>query len=342
MPAKLKNILIDTLPPIFMAGLITGFFIYFLFQPAIANFILGFLIGIQSYLYISGFQTFIKPVLDKRNFFLALTGSTLANIVLIILAVFISLIVINNFNPVTVIKNFEQILFSQAMLYGIVFGLVLSFLFSSYAMFDMLLGKNFLLKLFTGKYHTPFEEERVFMFLDLRSSTTLAEKLGHKAFLQMLNDFYYDVALAVSQTKGEIYKYVGDEAIITWKMNRTKNSTAPVDCFFLIKQQIEKNRMKYEKRYATIPRFKAGIHGGTVVTGELGHVRKEIAFLGDVLNTTARIEALCNPLNQSLIVSDSVISVMGLDGKYTTETLGERPLRGKQKPVGISTVHPVK
>jgi len=321
-----------------MAGLISGIFIYFFFIPAFANFLLGFLIGIQSHFYISSFEIFIKPRITKKNFLLALATSTLAYTILIVVAVFVSLIFITQFRVVGILNNFKEILWSKAMVYGVTFGLVLSFIFSSYSMFEMLLGKHFLLKLFTGKYHTPFEEERVFMFLDIKSSTSIAEELGHKVFLNLLNDFFFDVSMAVTQTKGEIYKYVGDEAIVTWKMKKVANNTLPVDCFFLIKKRIRESRATYQKKYGLVPDFKAGLHGGKVVTGEMGYVKKEIAFLGDVVNTTARIEALCNDLNKSLIVSESLLSILNISSKYEIENLGEKPLRGKQKSVAIAAI----
>ncbi len=337
MPFSIKKIPLGSIPQMILAGIMSGIFIYLFFEPAIANFILGFLIGLQSYLYISSFETIVKPRLSKRNFFLALITSTLAHILLIILAVFVSLIFFSEFRVIGVLKNFKEILLSDPMIYGVTFGLTLSFVFNSYSMFEMLLGKHFLFKLFTGKYHTPFEEERVFMFLDVKGSTAVAEKLGHREFLKMLNDFFYDVSIAVSDTKGEIYKYVGDEAIITWKMKKVVGKSLPLDCFFMIEKIIESKRAIYIKRYGLVPEFKAGIHGGVVVTGEMGYIKKEIAFLGDVLNTTARIEALCNQLEKSILVSDTLLNKMNVQGKYEINPMGEHVLRGKQKAVAISS-----
>ncbi len=326
------------LPQMFLSALLSGTFIYLFFKPAISNFFLGLLIGFQAHLYITTFEMYLKPRLSRRNFFLALSTSTIAYIILIVLAVFIAIIILNRFNFQIILTNFKSILFSSAMGYGLSFGLGMSFIFSSYSMFETLLGKHFLLKLFIGKYHNPFEESRVFMFLDLKSSTMLAEKMGHKAFLQLLNDFFYDVSIAVSATKGEIYKYVGDEAIISWKMKKVTGNTLPLDCFFRIESEIVKNRTKYLHKYDLVPEFKAGLHGGTVVTGEMGYVKKEITFLGDVLNTTARIEALCNPLNRKLLVSDELIQKLST-GKYRIEPLGEQKIRGKSHSVKISAVH---
>lgn len=338
MPENKRKTYLRLLPQMLAASLLSGVFIYLIFQPSISNFYLGFLVGFQAHLYISTFEMYLKPYLSKRNFFLALLTSTAAYIILIVFAVFIAIVVLNRFNFKIIISNFESILFSTAMGYGLLFGLVMSFVFSSYAMFEMLLGKHFLFKLFTGKYHNPFEEERVFMFLDLKSSTTLAEKLGHKTFLQLLNDFFYDASIAIGEAKGEIYKYVGDEAIITWKLKKVTGQDLPIACFFDIAKAVEKNREKYLKKYGMIPVFKAGLHGGSVVTGEMGHMKKEIAFLGDVLNTTSRIEGLCNSLEKSFLVSDELLEKLDT-GKYKIEPTGEHVLRGKQSGIRISAVH---
>lgn len=338
MPESKTKSYLALLPQMLTASVLSGAFIYLLFAPAISNFFLGFLVGLQSHFYISTFEMFLKPRLSRRNFFLALLTSTLAYIILIIVSVFISITVLNQFRFQLILSNFETILFSSAMGYGLTFGLVMSFIFSSYSMFETLLGKHFLFKLFTGKYHNPFEESRVFMFLDLKSSTSLAEQLGHKVFLQLLNDFFYDVSIAVTETRGEIYKYVGDEAIISWKMKKVAGKSRPLDCFFRIEAEVKKNKAKYLKKYNLVPEFKAGIHGGIVVTGEMGYMKKEIAFLGDVLNTTSRIEALCNPLGKNLLVSDQMLDELSV-GKYRVEPLGEQEIRGKSRGVKVSAVH---
>jgi adenylate cyclase len=338
MPENKRGVFISLFPQMLVSSLLSGIFIYFLFEPAITNLYLGLLIGFQAHLYISVFETYLKPKLTRRNFFLALLTSTVAYTALIVVAVFMSIAILNRFNFVFIINNYASILFSRAMGYGLGFGLLMGFVFSSYAMFETLLGRHFLIKLITGKYHNPFEEERVFMFLDLKASTALAEKMGHSRFLQLLNDFFYDVSIAVKATKGEIYKYVGDGAIISWKMKKVIGKSLPIDCYFLIDSRVKKNRETYLKKYNVVPDFKAGIHGGFVVTGEMGHVKKEIAYLGDVLNTAARIESLCNQLNKTLLITDELLEKMSV-GKYTVEPHGEQAIRGKSKGVKVSSIH---
>ena len=59
-----------------------------------------------------------------------------------------------------------------------------------------------------GKYHKPIQEDRIFMFLDMKSSTTIAEKIGHVKYFEMLREYYSDLSNPIVQYHGEVYQYV--------------------------------------------------------------------------------------------------------------------------------------
>ncbi len=339
MPTPAKENLKSYLFRAGISGIVTGFFTFFAFQGNWLSYLLGVLIGVQVYSFIHLYILWLEPRINQYNFVLSLLISTFLYMLFIMFSVLSSLLIINKFNLLIFREEIlKSIFFSIYMLYGLLFGLTMSFIFNSFSMFNTLLGKNFLFKLFTGKYHKPFEEERVFMFLDIKSSTSIAEKIGHKKFLSLLNDFFYDLSGPVIATKGEIYKYVGDEAIISWKMKNAMSDSNPLRCFFMLRDLVSKNSEKYLKHYGVIPQFKAGVHGGMVVTGEMGYIKKEITFLGDVMNTTARIEEACNEFNQSLIISDEALGKMNPGKEYLVKSLGEIKFRGKEIPVSISSV----
>ena len=54
-------------------------------------------------------------------------------------------------------------------------------------------GPGILLKFLAGNYHQPKKEERIFMFMDMRSSTTIAEKIGNEKYFNLLNDVFADI-----------------------------------------------------------------------------------------------------------------------------------------------------
>ncbi len=130
-------------------------------------------------------------------------------------------------------------------------------------------GPGILLDIIRGKYHKPIEEERIFMFLDIKSSTALAEKLGHNKYFQLLNEFFADITDAIKYSKGEIYQYVGDEVVVSWRVrNGIKNNNC-LNCFFEAKKEIENQSSNYLHNYGVVPEFKAGLHIGFATVGEI-------------------------------------------------------------------------
>ena len=202
-------------------------------------------------------------------------------------------------------------------------------------MLRRMLGQNALLNFFTGRYHKPVEEERIFMFLDLSSSTQIAEKIGHLKFYVFLNEFFYDITDAILVAEGEIYKYVGDEVIVSWRvMDGIKNSRC-IHSFFEIQKSIEEKKIKYLDKFGYIPHFRAGIHCGPVIVGETGDFKREIAFLGDTVNTTARIQEACKEYKSDLLVSSEFLKKLSLVSDYKVKSIGEIRLKGKEISVEL-------
>ncbi len=192
-------------------------------------------------------------------------------------------------------------------------------------------GTNNFIKILLGKYKKPKEEKRIFMFLDLKDSTTIAENLGHFNYSLFIQDCFYDLNDVVVKYEAEIYQYVGDEAVLTWRFKKGVLRNNCIDLFFAFKKRLEHKATYYQEKYNTTPTFKAGIHGGELMVTEVGSIKKELAFHGDVINTTARIQSLCNEYNQELIISEYLYDALDIPDSYEKTQLGELPLKGKQK-----------
>ena len=214
--------------------------------------------------------------------------------------------------------------------------LVLSLFYSEISEF---IGQGVLRNFFTGKYHAPIEEKRIYMFLDMKSSTMFAEKLGHLEYFKLLWEYYNCFTDAIIEYEGEIYQYVGDEVILSWKFQRDKKDTRCIDCFFAMKENLKRREGWFREKFGLHPTFKAGIHVGKVTTGEIGVIKKEILFTGDVLNVTARIQSLCNSYNVDLIASADVVKQLDLNCNYNLKFLGEAELRGKEEKKELYTIH---
>lgn len=191
-----------------------------------------------------------------------------------------------------------------------------------------------------GRYNTPREERRIFMFLDLNSSTTIAEKLGDKKYHAFLKDLFTDITNPILDSRGEIYQYVGDEVIVAWKYEEGVANSKCIQCFFDIKLHLEGLKNKYVGRYGVMPVFKAGIHSGKVVAGEVGIIKRDITYSGDVLNTTSRIQGLCKEYNAEVIASGDLMAALRLNGHFETRALGSIKLRGKEKEMALVALRP--
>ena len=207
-----------------------------------------------------------------------------------------------------------------------------------YAEISENIGHGILINFFTGKYHSPKEEKRIFMFLDMKSSTTIAEKLGHIKYFELLREYYFDLSEAIIKYSGEIYQYVGDEIVVSWKYNNGIKNNNCIKCFFAMKEDLGKRADWYNENFGILPAFKAGFHYGEVTTGEIGALKKEIIFTGDVLNSTARIQGLCNQYNVDLLISDELMKSLNHDSEFQFKSLGKNELRGKMENIELYTI----
>jgi class 3 adenylate cyclase len=224
--------------------------------------------------------------------------------------------------------------FYLIVLYTVAAGVVINFI----RQVNRLLGQGVLLNYITGKYHRPVEEDRIFMFLDITSSTTIAERLGHTLYHQLLNDFFYDITLPIIESGGEIYQYVGDEVVVTWRPKKGLPEGRCISCFFYIRETISEQQQGYQEKYGVVPRFKAGFHYGRVITAEVGDIKKEIAFHGDVVNTASRIQAQCRIVGKELLVSRDLLDRLPAMQGYDRESVGAILLRGKEKEVDLFSI----
>jgi len=190
-----------------------------------------------------------------------------------------------------------------------------------------------------NKHEHGFKEvTRIFMFLDIKSSTTIAENLGHLRYFELLNDFFSDIAGPISKNKGHIYQYVGDEVVISWSLESGIENNNCINCFFEIIHTINNLNNNYLQKFSIIPEFKAGLHFGKVSTGTIGTLKKEIIYTGDVLNTASRIEGLCNQYDVNLLLSEDLLKQLTLGNNFKPQKIGEINLRGRNANITLFTV----
>lgn len=188
-----------------------------------------------------------------------------------------------------------------------------------------------------GLLNKPREETRIFMFIDMKASTTIAEKLEHKKFSHLVQDVFNDLSI-VSNYKADIYQYLGDGAIISWSVKKGLKNNNFLKAFFAFNRLIERRRRYYQRKYDLVPKFKAGVHVGKVMVLQVGQVRRDISYNGDTMNTAARIESMCNEYRQNLLISGDLYDLMNDKKDFNIKNIGSIKLKGKRKSVDIYQV----
>ncbi|MDW3648189.1 MAG: adenylate/guanylate cyclase domain-containing protein [Bacteroidia bacterium] len=302
---------------------------------------LGFGLGATFGIIFGALDT-VKGLLRNQPYWMTIVVRSAVHIVLTLLIILGYLLLFHWImddklagNIVGMLKDtpFQKISFVLIIYTGFV-----SIIFNLIRQMNRMYGPGILYKLLIGKYHQPQEEERIFMFLDLKSSTTYAERLGHVLYSELIQDCFQDLTHAIEVHDVEVYQYVGDEAVLTWRMVDGLRNANCIKTFFTFDETIQKRANYYFNKYDLVPAFKAGVNLGLVMVAEVGVVKKEIAYHSDVLNTAARIQGRCNEFKKQILITESLKERLENEKDLLTEYVGNVALKGKENRISIYSV----
>lgn len=326
LPRKRKRLMLraalQLILPAGVGGFILGFSITLDFYQALYSFVFGSFIA-----FVAVFLNNLNRILFLYNF------KRLSFVVLQLLKFALVPICISIIIGFFFYFKYGYIVFSKEhidlLVVALISSLAVGYSISISFLFNRMVGNHVLRKYLSGRYFNPKEEERIFMFIDLKSSTTIAEQIGHKQFFSLINDLLFEITNPIIENEGEIYKYVGDEIIITWSLKKGLRNNHCIHVFFDIEHRLLMSRAKYLKKYGVTPKFKAGVHVGKVIVGEMGDFKSEIAYMGDAVNTTARIQSECKVHKANLLISKELLSLLPDHHSYQYEELDKLRLKGK-------------
>jgi adenylate cyclase len=312
-------------------------------QYIISGFLLGLLFGLTN--------GFLEVFIFKQRFRRMNFGYTVILKTFLFAAAFIATVVLFIFiknNMLTSLGIFESAqeneiagFFNSPVFYkhGI-YAVLFSFGINFFLQVDKKMGKNVLLNLFFGRFHRPRKQERIIMFVDLTSSTAIAERIGDHKYSAFLKDFFYDLDEIISKTKGAVYQYVGDEAVVVWDIKDGTENSNCIRCYSEAQKSIYEKRDKYIKLYGEYPHFKAGIHLGEVIVTEVGGLKSEISYHGDTMNTASRLCTAAKNYDNGLLISAELLSYLqNIDDSYNVESIGLVKFRGKEHDIAAFSVN---
>lgn len=217
-----------------------------------------------------------------------------------------------------------------------------SLLFGAIFEFRRLIGGHVLGSFLLGTYNRPRLEQRIVMFLDLAGSTALAEQLGEVRVHDLITRFFFDIDAPIADHDGEVHAYVGDQIIVSWTLSVDAARNARwLFCFFAAQDRIDALAPSYIEEFGVVPRFRAGVHAGSVVVSECGDTRRQIAYFGDTMNVAARLCEHCKASSEALVVSAELLRNTAVPSAFTLGSRATIALRGRQTPVEVHAIERV-
>jgi adenylate cyclase len=186
---------------------------------------------------------------------------------------------------------------------------------------------------------TGQERYLVNMFVDMRGSTTLAEKRLPFDTVFIVNRFLTAVSQAVIECGGQPNQFVGDGELALFGLNTSPQTACrqALQAAALIARNIEELNQFLSHDLLEPIRFGIGIHGGEVIVGDIGYGDHHVfTALGDAVNVAARLQDRTKELECEVILSEEVYKTAGLPVSLLPEQ--ELPIRGRAVPLTVRVV----
>lgn len=201
------------------------------------------------------------------------------------------------------------------------------------------MGRRTFMGFLLGRYERPVAEERVVLAMDLVGSTELAERLGDLRYYRFLNHTYSLMTDAVLRNEADIHKYVGDEVIFTWPMRVGLRQLNALDLFFDITARIRQHEEDLLREYGAVPRYRASLHGGRVISAQVGHIKRIVDLSGDVMNSVSRMLGLAKAMKVDLLVSAELLArVPRAADRFVIGPQHIVPVKGRRREVRVHEV----
>ncbi|HQW06960.1 MAG TPA: adenylate/guanylate cyclase domain-containing protein [Flavobacteriales bacterium] len=201
------------------------------------------------------------------------------------------------------------------------------------------MGRRMFVGFLLGRYERPVAEERVVLTMDLVGSTGLAERMGDMRYFRFLNYTYSLMTDAILRNEADIHKYVGDEVIFTWPMPIGVRYENCLDLYFDIQERIELHKEEMKSEFGVVPHFRAAVHGGRVISAQIGHTKRALELSGDVMNSVARILGLAKDMKADILISAELLArIPEADQRFRPGPEEILPVKGRKREVRVHTL----
>lgn len=168
------------------------------------------------------------------------------------------------------------------------------------------------------------------LFLDIRNFTAYSESRSPIEVIGRLNEMFAFMIDIINRNHGIINKFLGDGfmAVFGAPIQKGNNEQNALNAATQIIEELDRRKNTYSEDAFEVG---IGIHSGEAVTGTVGSpARKEYTIIGDVVNLTARLEALNKKFNTRVLITDRVYKAAGMPG-LQAEKMPDVQVKGRKE-----------
>jgi adenylate cyclase len=174
------------------------------------------------------------------------------------------------------------------------------------------------------------------LFSDIRSFTTMAEALGARGTVAMLNEYFTDMVDVVFSHGGILDKYIGDAIMAVFGVPFSSNQDA--DNAVLVASEmmtaLRKLNVQRHARGSADIRIGVGVNTGELIAGNIGSLKRmEYTVVGDTVNLAARLEGATKYYAVDILLSE--FTVERLNSEIRCREVDLICVKGKTRPVAV-------
>lgn len=177
------------------------------------------------------------------------------------------------------------------------------------------------------------------LFADIRGFTSLAEHLGPRDTVDMLNEIFTDLFEAVAASDGVLDKYIGDAIMAVYgaPLSSGRDPQNAVDSAVSMVAMIVAINGRRRARGLADVRLGVGVASGAVVAGTIGSPKRmDYTVIGDSVNLASRLEAITKAYGVGIVICEDTAKAS--EGLHPMRELDAIKVRGRQRPARIFQV----
>jgi len=185
------------------------------------------------------------------------------------------------------------------------------------------------------------EEDMTILFADIRSFTSLSEKLTAVEVVEMLNIYFDAMVDIIFDHKGTLDKFIGDAIMAFWGApvkDDLHAKHAVLAAVHMIRRLEDVNMSLYQQGFPSL-RIGVGLNTGEVILGNIGSSKKlDYTVIGDTVNLASRSEGLTGKYGCLVIITQFTLEQLAEEFHDLCTIVDKVAVKGKKHAVSFYEV----